>query len=452
MPNTWIFQINPGELDLNLHLQRIAAGLAEAEGEWPVQRHARQMRAGDRLLCWQSGSDGGLMASGELLSEAYRQPEEGPWYVGFRLQARIEPRLTRAELKAESRLRELSLLKRSQGREFAVTPVQARCLERLLAPRSQVLVTGPAVHSLPLLIQRIRRQGLLLSDSLIRRYHLALQTSTLVILAGGSGLGKSWLTRAYAGAVGAHYLLAPVAPNWLSPEDLLGYMHPLKASFQPTEVTRFIQAAASHWQHARRQGLSAEPFHLVLDEINLARIEYYFAPLLSLLEVRRRGEPAKLTLADGSELLLPANLSCIGTLNMDETTQPLSDKVCDRAQIIELELDQQKVLELLAGQPWSQLLQELWPALQALVPFVYRSLSEVQSYLALAQSQGVDWLTAFDEQLVQKILPRLRQGRGHDLALLQQLQDALPEACVLSLRKLAALQAQLQEQGFAAFF
>lgn len=454
-PNTWIFQFNSGELDLTAHLQRIAAGLNEPEGEWPVQRHARRLRAHDRLLLWQSGSDGGLIAGGELLSDAYRHAESDSWCIGYRLQCRFDPPLTRQELLKEPKLRGLSLLRRSQGQVFAVTPAEAKVLEKRLSGRSQDLPlpeTRPGMYSLPLLIQRIRRQGLLLPDSLIRRYHLALQTAPLVILAGPSGLGKSWLTQAYANAAGAHYSLAPVAPNWLGPEDLLGYVHPLKSAFQPTAVTTFIQAAGQAWQHAHRQNLIAAPYHLVLDEINLARIEYYFAPLLSLLEVRRRGEIAHLRLADGSELLLPPNLSFIGTLNMDETTQPLSDKVCDRAQILELSLDTEQVLALIGDQPWGELLQTLWPDLQALTPFGYRSLFEIQSYLEQAERLGVDWLTAFDEQLVQKILPRLRQGRGREAALLERLQQALPPACALSRSKLESLQNQLQDQGFASFF
>lgn len=451
MPNTWILQVNSTEWHLTAHLQRITAGLAEAEGEWPVQRYARRLRAGDRLLLWQSGSGGGLLAGGELLSDAYRRAEGEGWCVGYRLQFHVQPPLSRSELQAEPRLRQLSLLRRPQGKFFAVTPAEARCLDKLLSGRSEALPSAsdqPA--GLPLLTQRIRRQGLLLSDSLIRRYHLALHSSPLVILAGASGLGKSWLTQAYANAAGAHYLLVPVAPNWLSPEDLLGYVPPFKGGFQPTAATTFMHAAAAAWQHAHRQNLQPAAYHLVLDEINLARIEYYFAPLLSLLEQRRRGESARLRLADGSELPLAPNLHFVGTLNMDETTQPLSDKVCDRAQILELELDADQAFARLGDAPWSSLLQELWEDLQALVPFGYRSLSELQQYIQTAQTLGVDWQTAFDEQLVQKVLPRLRQVREPER--LQRLQERLPPACRLSQSKLAQLLQQWQDQGFAAFF
>src|SRR5688572_21426223 len=110
MPQTWIFQVNPAELDLAQMLRRIGLGQAEREGEWQVQRHARRMLAGDRVLFWQSGPRGGLKASGELLSGAYRQPEDGdgPWLVGYRIETSLEPALTRAELQAERRLRGLS--------------------------------------------------------------------------------------------------------------------------------------------------------------------------------------------------------------------------------------------------------------------------------------------------------------------------------------------------------
>jgi hypothetical protein len=220
----------------------------------------------------------------------------------------------------------------------------------------------------------------------------------------------------------------------------------------PTVVTRFILQAAENWQHARRQHLSPDAYHLVLDEINLARIEYYLAPFLSLLEVRRRGEPALLTLADGSELLLPPNLSLIGTLNQDETTQPLSDKVCDRAQVIELELDQQAVAERLRDQPWGAWILQLWPELQQLTPFGYRSLEDIEAYILQAMALGVDWQVALDEQLVQKLLPRLRQSRSRDLASLQRLLNQLPPELNLTRQKLESWLDQLQAQGFAHFF
>lgn len=460
MPNTWIFQVNPAELDLSEHLQRVVGGQAEREGEWPVQRHARMMQARDRVLFWQSGKGGGLLATAELLSGAYRQPADGdgPWLVGYRLDCIVEPVLTRSELQTENALRHLSLLKRSQGRSFAVTAAQARCLNRLLESRrqalpdlSQVLQTPvSSALTLPRLSERIQAMGLRLPTDLIRRYHLALSSgSSLVILAGASGLGKSWLTQAYAHATGARYLLVPVAPNWLGPEDLLGYLHPLQMVFQPSALTRFIQAAGEAWQHARRHQHSPTAYHLVLDEINLARMEYYLAPLLSLLEVRRRGEAAHLVLADGSDLLLPPNLNLIGTLNMDETTQPLSDRVCDRAQIIELYLEPEQVQQLLQGQPWGELLLRLWPELQQVAPLGFRSLEDIGAYVKAAQTLEISWQQALDEQLVQKVLPRLRHCR--DARPLEQLESLLPEGFTLTRIKLAQLISNLEAEGFASF-
>ncbi len=461
MPNTWIFQVSPTEIDLRDHLQRVLTGQADREGEWPVQRHARQMQAQDKVLFWQSGRQGGLLATAELLSGAYRQPADGdgPWLVGYRLECLVEPVLTRRELLNENALRQLSLLKRAQGRSFSVTAAQARCLNRLLDGRRQhfpdyQLALKPESApppALPRLTERISAQGLRLSADLIRRYHLALHSgSALVILAGASGLGKSWLTRAYAQAASAKYLLVPVAPNWLGPEDLLGYQHPLQNLFQPSPLTRFIQAAATGWLQARRQQHIPTAYHLVLDEINLARMEYYLAPLLSLLEVRRRGEEARLTLADGSELLLTPNLYLIGTLNMDETTQPLSDRVCDRSQIIELSLEFEQVKQLVHSQIWGDLFLTLWPELERLAPIAYRSLEDISRYVQTAESCGCSWQQAFDEQLVQKILPRLRHHR--DSSSLERIETLLPEGFPLTRAKLEQLRISLKSEGFASFF
>lgn len=451
---TWIIQFNPRDWSLRDHLRGLYEGQYEREGEWPIRRYQRQLSAGDRDLLWQSGPDAGIWAVGELLSAAYRAPQEQsePWFVGYRLNEALKPPLLRQELKADARLQELLILRRPQGQVFAVTEAEAKALDELLSPRLQVLPSESVTETLPALMRRIQRQGLWLSEQILRRYHLALQASALVILAGPSGMGKSWLTRAYAQAVGARYLLVPVAPNWTGPEDLLGYYNALSDRFQATVVTRFIQEAQADWLNRQQQGLRPNAFHLVLDEINLARVEYYLAPLLSALEVRRRGETAQVFLADGSELRLPENLYLIGSLNMDESTQALSDKVLDRAQVLELDMDLHFLEKALSSSPWRETLLSLWQMLSPLVPLSYRSLEDIQTYLERAVMLGCSWQKALDEQVVQKILPRLRYLKALHLPLLEELQQALPSEFGLTHRKLQQMIEAIQEQGFGAYF
>ena len=106
-----------------------------------------------------------------------------------------------------------------------------------------------------------------------------LQTHDLIVLAGDSGSGKTSLVKAFAEATGSEYRIIPVKPNWTSPEDLLGYFNPLEQKFQPTP---FLNALLEAKQQPNKL------FLICLDEMNLARVEYYFADFLSLLEERNR--------------------------------------------------------------------------------------------------------------------------------------------------------------------
>lgn len=446
---SWLIQINPDEISLSDHLQHIVNGQKEREGEWELQRYGRQIAAGERVFFWQSGPEGGLMLTGEWLSAAY-QRSDLHWTAAYRLLESVQPPLSRDECLADPLLQELSFLRRPQGQIFPVSPAQSERLQELLQERLAPIPDSPARQPLNSLVQKVQRQGLQLSPDMIQRYHLALETAPLVILAGQSGLGKSWLTEAYARASGAEYLLVPVAPNWVSPEDLLGYFNALQNHFQATAVTRFIRQAAAQWHDARRYQQAPTLFHLVLDEINLARVEFYLAPLLSALEIRRRG-PAEISLADGSRLLIPDNLRCIGTLNMDASTQPLSARVCDRAQILELNLPESPPDWFSQG-PWAACCAQIWEPLQALAPLSYRSLNEMRSYLQAALAAGLDWQSALDHQLVQKVLPRLQQLQPHHASALDGLAEALPPAFCLSRQKVQALQHELQAVGFASFF
>src|SRR5690606_23040487 len=123
-----------------------------------------------------------------------------------------------------------------------------------------------------------------LSDGQIRAYHLALRTKPLVILTGISGTGKTRLTRLYADAIhnitdsrqpNEHYLLVAVQPDWHNARDLLGYYNTLTGTSHPTPFLRFLLHAAA---------APAALYFVCLDEMNLARPEYYLAPILSALE------------------------------------------------------------------------------------------------------------------------------------------------------------------------
>ena len=182
----------------------------------------------------------------------------------------------------------------------------------------------------------IAKVGLRIDSQTLRRYHLSLRTRGFVILTGISGTGKTWLAEAYAEAVSAEQLVVPVAPNWTTNEDLLGYFNPIDNTYHDTPFSAFLRSAAHAFSSAKARGTTARPYHLILDEMNLARVEYYFAKFLSAMELRSRRTTTPIELAPGEEVLLTPNLKFIGTVNIDETTHGFADKVFDRAQLVGL--------------------------------------------------------------------------------------------------------------------
>lgn len=152
-----------------------------------------------------------------------------------------------------------------------------------------------------------------------------------MILSGISGTGKSKLVRLFAEAIGAEFTLIPVRPDWSDATELLGYKDLNQKSYLG-KLTQVIQNASENRD---------KPYIVCLDEMNLARVEYYFSDFLSLIESRRR-EGGKIITDSFTQDLdvtyksLPDNLYIVGTVNMDETTFQFSRKVLDRANTIEL--------------------------------------------------------------------------------------------------------------------
>ncbi len=171
---------------------------------------------------------------------------------------------------------------------------------------------------------------------LLYMFHTALKSSSLSplsVLSGVSGTGKSELPKLYAHFGGLNFLSIAVQPTWDSPESLMGYFNAIENKFDATEFLRFfIQTTLSN--NEEPYGLKEAMSIVLLDEMNLAHIELYFAEFLSKLEVKRSKETnISIKLGTGLtwELPLGDNLLFVGTMNEDESTKMLSDKVLDRA-------------------------------------------------------------------------------------------------------------------------
>ncbi|MFQ3546501.1 DUF3578 domain-containing protein [Halobacillus rhizosphaerae] len=182
----------------------------------------------------------------------------------------------------------------------------------------------------------IRNQGFYYELEDVKNLFLSLRTKPFMILSGISGTGKTKIVELFSGSLGAteenkQFTLIPVRPDWSDGSDLLGYTD-IKGIFQQGPLTSVIKEATLHKDH---------PYFVVLDEMNLARVEYYFSDFLSVMESRKwvDGEVQTLPILSenqvGERVTIPPNLYIIGTVNMDETTHPFSKKVLDRANTIE---------------------------------------------------------------------------------------------------------------------
>jgi len=282
--------------------------------------------------------------------------------------------------------------------------------------------------------ERVRARGFTFSDLLLRSYHIALQTRPLVILPGISGTGKTRLTRLYADAAhgiapgreNPYYLLVAVQPDWHSARDLLGYYNALTGAYHASAFTRFLLQAAADPQQAH---------YVCLDELNLARPEYYLAPILSAMETLEGsidlGLPtAEAPLAGGgsirSPLRLPVNLRITGTVNVDESTFALSDKILDRANLIELTDVDLAAYRANYGGPvdeeaWAMIVAVQPVAAEAGHPFGYRAIGEMLRFVEQARGT-LGPRAALDLQIKQKVLPRLR---GEDAPRLRRALAAL---------------------------
>lgn len=294
--------------------------------------------------------------------------------------------------------------------------------------------------------------GVIYSKDVLSNFYLSLKSKPFVILSGISGTGKSKLVRLFAEAIDAKFELIPVRPDWSDATELLGYKD-INQVFHPGKLTQIIAEAKKD---------SDRPYIVCLDEMNLARVEYYFSDFLSLIESRHwEGDRivtdslSNETTTLGEPLFIPDNLYIIGTVNMDETTFQFSKKVLDRANTLELnEVDltysfeedeeveevlvpvhnaalKSKYLILRDCKDYAELaervigqlinLNEMLKSCQ--MQFAYRVRDEIIFYMAY--NQEYDLMSeeeAFDYQLLQKILPRIN---GTSLRLREMLMKLL---------------------------
>ena len=174
------------------------------------------------------------------------------------------------------------------------------------------------------------------SEKMIRLFVSAIASTKLVILQGISGTGKTSISLAWGNFVKHPSCVASVQPSWRDRTDIFGYLNEFTKKFNETDFLAYLYEA----------GYTDEIYTVILDEMNLARVEYYFAEMLSILEMHSTKDwkievvqsswptdPKKLI---RGKLQIPPNAWYIGTINNDDSTFMVTDKVYDRAMPIDI--------------------------------------------------------------------------------------------------------------------
>ncbi len=179
--------------------------------------------------------------------------------------------------------------------------------------------------------------GLYYDLELIRYFLASLGTTRIVILQGISGTGKTSLPYAFGKFVQKDTTVVSVQPSWRERTELYGYFNEFTKKYSETEFLRAIYEANYY----------RDPHIVILDEMNIARVEYYFAEMLSILEMPRQEEwkvdivsatwDNDPCLIQNGTVQIPNNVWFVGTINNDDSTFAVADKVYDRAIPIDLD-------------------------------------------------------------------------------------------------------------------
>lgn len=335
----------------------------------------------------------------------------------------------------------------------------------------------------------IKNEGFYFPKEIITTYYLALKTKPFVILTGISGTGKTKIAQLFSEYMCAEnsmdlknkdpidskksheeatrrYVFVSVRPDWMDNRGILGFYNFLTEKYEATELIKLLLRAKKEYEEKREQ---SRPYFVILDEMNLSKVEQYFSDFLSCLESRTpdnpEGEPIILHNnpldKDGKKIKLqteelmeipdkikiPPNVYFSGTVNIDETTYMFSHKVLDRANVIEFnEVDLSRYFED-DSKDVSQFILQKKPELTVSLPvtkkiydnaemlnvykthleeinrrltphnlhFGYRVVSEIGAYLKNAEEMVTDYQDkmddAFDFQIRQKILTKFHGSR-----------------------------------------
>jgi len=363
-------------------------------------------------------------------------------------------------------------------------------------------------------------------NQLYKRFITSILAKPFVILTGNSGTGKTRIAVQIAEYMSVmdekkkrNWELVPVGADWTDNTKILGFYNPFgndgEGVYQKTKILELIERANDHPE---------VPYFLILDEMNLSHVERYFSDFLSHMETK--GNPFILDGYDSENsenkpIYFPENLFIIGTVNIDETTYMFSPKVLDRANVIEFKPDSKSVLNLFIAESVSNdvqpandgtaeaflklkkeiytgnknfeininIVRDIFQQVYSVTEkcgfeFAYRTVKEISRYISASfEISDMDadafnrdvLISSIDEQLLQKVLPKIHGNRkeiGNMLSELKSLCSNIEETLTkndihldeeeknilrshnqlpLSLSKITAMEGKLANVQFASF-
>ena len=266
----------------------------------------------------------------------------------------------------------------------------------------------------------------------IRRFIAGMAVSKILILQGMSGTGKTSLAHAFGDFIDNTSTVIPVQPMWKERTDLIGYYNEFTKRFNETLLLEKMYEA----------NYSKDMYITVMDEMNIARVEYYFAEFLSLLELPNEEERLLTVVSDvwkddpaqliNGNIKLPPNMWFIGTANNDDSTFAISDKVYDRAMIMNLDMKADPFIApktqktVISAEQFNKLAADAMREYEVTarnmkrieeldeylikhfqITFGNRIMKQIKSYIPVYVACGGDELDALDDILAKKVLRKL---------------------------------------------
>lgn len=343
-------------------------------------------------------------------------------------------------------------------------------------------------------------------NNFARRYITSLLAKPFVILTGASGTGKTRICKQFAEYLEVqdkdgerNWLIVPVGADWTDNTKIMGFYNPLAdngegksaGKYEKTAIFKLIERANLH---------KDVPYFIILDEMNLSHVERYFSDFLSHMET-----PDEAFVLDGyekKELPYPKNLFVVGTVNIDETTYMFSPKVLDRANVVEFKPEKDDVLNLFdsyqdvtntippakfgTAEAFLKLAEgirngkcnvdakdmadvktafnEVYEiAAEQGYEFAYRTVREIRQYICAAkelseEGQSFDVRASIDEQLLQKVLPKIHGNKKEIATLLDKLEafctqkdSSEQKSLDFSAKKIKEMKEKLDKVQYASF-